>query len=84
MYSVCDNECNYYLMIDLIVDYRNNYKAITVPYEKVFCRGCSFMRISIVGWQLCAQCRDGPTSWNSLKYLKESRPVETEEYTVAK
>ena len=50
MYSVCDNECNYYLMMELIVDYRNNYKAITVPDKKVVHRGCSFMRISIVGW----------------------------------
>ena len=33
-----------------------------------------------MGWQLCVQWRDGSTSWQYLKDLKESHPVDTAEY----
>ena len=38
-----------------IVDYQKNYKAITVPDQKVVHRGQRFMRRSTVGCQLCVQ-----------------------------
>ena len=41
------------------------------------------MRKSTVGWKLCVQWRDGSTSWQELKDLEESHPVETAEYTMS-
>ena len=41
------------------------------------------MRRSTVGWQICIQWRDGSTSWQALKDLKDSHPVEIAEYSVA-
>ena len=67
MYAACDGSGNDYLMMNSIVDYRNNYKATTVPYQKVVHRGQSFMQRSTVVWQLCVQYRDGSTSWQALK-----------------
>ena len=35
------------------------------------------------GWSLCVEWKDGSTSWEKLSMLKESNPVETDEYAVA-
>ena len=74
---------NKYLMMDSIVDYRKSDKSISFSSQKVVHRGRSFMRKFTVGWKLCFQWRDGSTSWQALKYLKESHPVETSEYALA-
>ena len=65
------------------MDYRKNHKAVTVPDQKVVHRGQSFMWRSTVGWQLCAQWRDGSTSWQALKDLNDYNSVETAKYAVA-
>jgi hypothetical protein len=39
--------------------------------------------MSTAGWQLCCQWHDGSTSWESLKLLKESHPIETAEFAVS-
>ena len=82
MYVACDDSGNEYVMVDLIVDYRNNYKAITVPDQKVVHRGRRFMRRSNVGCQMCVQWRDSSTTWKALKDIKESHPIERAEYVV--
>ena len=38
MYASCDDSENEYLMMESIVEYQNNYKAITVPNQKVLHR----------------------------------------------
>ncbi len=40
----------------------------------------TYLKRSIVGWQLCCQWKDGSTSWENLAYLKESHPIETAKY----
>ena len=55
MYVVCDDDRNKYLMIDSIVDYSKNNKAVTIANQKVLHRGQNPMRWSTVGWQLCLQ-----------------------------
>ena len=75
MYAACDDSRNENLMMDSVVDYRKSNKAISVSSQKVVHRGRSFMRQSIVGWQLCVEWRDGLTSWQLHKDMKESRLV---------
>ena len=70
-------------MMDFILDHQKNDKDITVPDQKVVHRGGRFVQRSNVGWQLCVQWRDSLTSWQALKDLKDSHPVETAEYAVA-
>ena len=41
------------------------------------------MRRSTAGWQVCAQWKDGSSSWQKLSDFKESHPVKTAEYAVA-
>jgi hypothetical protein len=36
------------------------------------------------GWHLCVEWKDGSMSWEHLADLKESNPVEVDEYVVAK
>jgi hypothetical protein len=41
------------------------------------------MRRNTVGWHLCVQWFDGSTSWQSLKDLRETYPLQVAEYAVA-
>ena len=52
MYDACDDSGNYYLIMDSIVDYWNNDKAITFTDQKVFLKGWRFMWQFTVGCQL--------------------------------
>jgi hypothetical protein len=46
--------------------------------------GCTHLKRSTIGWQVCCQWKDGSTSWENLADLKESHPIETAEYAVTK
>jgi hypothetical protein len=84
MYSQCDIEGNQYLLLDIFVDFRKSDKALTIPQqESVDHAGRVRRRMTTAGWQLCCQWRDGSTSWESLKLLKESHPIETAEFAVS-
>ena len=63
MYAACDDSGYDYLIMELIVDHRNNDKAVTVSDQKVVHRGHSFMWKYTVGWQLCVQWIYGLTTW---------------------
>ena len=49
IYAACDDSGNEYLMMESIVDYWNNDKSVTVPYQKVVHKGQSFMKRSTAG-----------------------------------
>ena len=83
MYASCDDDGNEYLLLDSIVDHRKNDKAISIADQKIVHKGRQSIRRTTAGWQLCIQWKDGSTSWQSLKDLKESHPVETAEYSIA-
>ena len=70
-------------MMDSIVGYQKNNKDTSVSSHEVVHRGRSFMWRSTVGWQIYVQWRYGLPSWQALKDLKESHPVDTAEYAVA-
>ena len=42
------------------------------------------MRKTTVGWKCNIKCRDGTTTWVSLKDLKESNPIEVAKYVTAR
>jgi hypothetical protein len=45
-------------------------------------RGCQHPKRTTQGWQLCAKWRDGSTSWENLKHLKEANPIEAAKYAI--
>ena len=59
MYAACGGSGNQYLIMEFIVDYQNNDKAVTFPYQKVVHRGRIFMRKSTVVWNICVKQRGG-------------------------
>ena len=41
------------------------------------------LRKTTQGWKLCIEWKDGSTTWEPLKDLKEFNPIEVSEYAVA-
>ena len=82
MYASCDNQGNEYLLFDSIVDHKKNDRALTAATQPIMHNGHKSLRQSTIGWYLCVQWLDGSTSWQSLKDLKESYPIEVAEYAV--
>jgi hypothetical protein len=41
------------------------------------------LRKTTQGWKLCIEWKDGSTTWEPLKNLKESNPIEVSEYVIA-
>jgi hypothetical protein len=82
MYAQCDDDGNEYLLFDCIVDHKKSDKALTNATQGFSHNGKECMRRSTVGWHLCVQWLDGSTSWQSLRDLKESYPLQVAEYAV--
>ena len=82
MYALYDDNGNEYLIFDCIVDHKRNDKALTNKTQFMSHNGKECMRRGTAGWHLCVQWLDSSTSWQSLKDLKESYPLEVAEYAV--
>jgi hypothetical protein len=83
MDSQADEEgCQCNILTELI-DHRKNADALSPDDSHVTVRGKQHPKRTTKGWQLCVQWRDGSTSWEDLKNLKEANSIETAEYTVA-
>ena len=69
-----------------IVDHKMDSKAAVAQKDKyhVTPRGRRKRRITTKGWKLKVLWKDGSEAWIPLKDLKESHPVETAEYAVAR
>jgi len=84
LYSQLDSEGHHFVLLEDIIDYEKNEDA--VPYENRFMisnNGNIHKRCTTKGWSLCVLWKDGSTSWESLKDLKESFPIQVAEYTVS-
>ena len=83
MYTSCDADGNKYILFDSFVDYKSILKAVTKENQRIVHNGRNSLCQSTVGWHLCVQWKDGSTSWQSLRDLKEAYPVAIAEYAVA-
>ena len=77
MHAACDDDGNDYLMVESIVHYQNNDKAVIIADQKVVHPDRNSMWRSTVECQLCVQFRYGSTSCQSLRDLKELHQLET-------
>jgi hypothetical protein len=83
IYSQVDDDGRRLLLLGEILDHRHDNTAIK-PDDKFITHGANrSLRRTTQGWYLQIQWRDGTTSWEALRNLKESNPVEVAEYAVA-
>ena len=83
MWTQCDEEGNQFLLLDAIVDWSKDSSAVEDADKYVTVRDRRSLRQTTKGWKLCAQWKDGSTSWERLSDLKESNPVEVAEFAIA-
>ena len=83
LYSQVDDEGFQYLLIDAIIDHQRDGSAIHADDGFVTVNGKRCPKMTTKGWKLCVQWKDGSTTWEPLKDLKESNPIEVAEYAVA-
>ena len=84
MYASCDQEGSEYLLFDCIIGHKKSDKALTAETQSLICNGWKSMRRTTVGWHIFVQWLDRSTSWQTLKDLKESYPVDVAKYAVFK
>ncbi len=82
MYASWDADGNNYILSDSYVDYKSNQKATTKDDQQFVHNGHNSLCQSTIRWHLCVQWKDGSTSWQSLKDLKEAYPVAVTENAV--
>jgi hypothetical protein len=84
IYSQLDSEGYRYTMMEEITDFKKDDSA--VPSEERYVVGPNgniHKRRTTKGWYLCVMWKDGSTSWEPLKNMKESFPVQVAEFTVS-
>jgi hypothetical protein len=70
-YLQCDPDGNQYVLLEEIVDHQCLPAAIKLSDQKIVrADGKTYLKHSTIGWQLCCQWKDGPTSWDNLADLK--------------
>jgi hypothetical protein len=82
MYAQCNQGGNQYVLFDCFVDFDKSLTAIFLGDQKIVVKGCPSKHHNMYGWRICCQWKDGSTTWESLKDLKESHPLDMAEYAV--
>ncbi|MGH3054233.1 MAG: reverse transcriptase domain-containing protein, partial [Gaiellaceae bacterium] len=84
LYAQVDDEGNQYLILKEIIDYNKDHSAISKDDMYTYSsNGNQIKRRTTKGWKLCILWKDGSTTWEPLRNLKESNPVEVAEFAVA-
>ena len=80
-----DSDGLHHQLLEGILDHSNDKRSIEKK-DKYFVSksGRRSMRKTTVGWKFNIKWRDGTTTWVSLKDIKESNPIEVEEYVTAR
>jgi hypothetical protein len=84
MFAQVDSEGNQFLLLQEITDHKKDHSAIPISEGTVQgANGQAKPKVTTKGWFLLVQWKDGSISWENLKDLKASNPVEVAEYAVA-
>ena len=85
IFAQVDDEGHRHVLLDSIADHRTNGKQVTVDNAFITSsNGGKRRRETTKGWEILVQWKDGSTSWECMKDVKESYPVQLAEYSVAK
>jgi hypothetical protein len=82
MYAQCDLGGNQYVLFDCFVDLNKSLTAISLTDQNTIVKGRPSKDCNTYGWKICCQWKDGSMTWESLKDLMESLPLEMAEYAV--
>jgi hypothetical protein len=83
MFAQCNLGGNQYVLLDCFVDFDKLSTAISLADQTIVVKGCPSKRCKNThGWKICCQSKDGSTTWESLKDLKEFHPLEMAEYAI--
>ncbi len=83
LYSQIDSEGQQYVLMDEILDWMQTDDAIDEHNVlHILYNGNMHPRQTTQGYLLCVQWKDGSTSWENLKDLKEVYPVQLAEYVI--
>ena len=85
LFSQIDDEGNRFVLLDSIMDHRVDGTQVKKDQEftKRGERGL-VRRETTKGWEILVQWKDGSTTWEALKDMKECYPVQVAEYAVLK
>ena len=83
IYEQLDDAGRKYRLIDEIIDHRKDNSAMSHEASKYTFRGRTHQKRTTRGWFLCVQWKDGSMSWEHLRDLKNSNPVEVAEYCIS-
>ena len=84
MISQCDPDNNQFLLMKVTTDHCKDQTAVTDADRYVIVKGTQYPHKTTKGWQMCVTWQDGTMSCEQLSDLKESFPMETTEYAMAK
>jgi hypothetical protein len=79
MYAQCETGGNQYVLLDCLVDFDKSSTAISLADQNIVMKGRPYKCRNTYGWKICCQWKDGSTTWESLKDLKESHLLEMAE-----
>ena len=83
LFALVDEEGHRHLILDSIVDHRKNDAAVIKEDAFVVSsNGIKRRRETTKGWEMLVQFKDGSTTWNKMKDIKDSYPVQLAEYAV--
>jgi hypothetical protein len=91
MFAQVDDEGHQYLLLSKITDHKKDNRVVPVSSgmtcsANTTCsaNGWEVPKVTRTrGWKLLVQWKDGSTSWEHLKDIKESNPIKVAEYAVA-
>ena len=83
LFSQIDAEGRRYILLDEIVDIRNDGSQLKEENAFVVSANGVKRRIETTrGWEVCLKWKDGTTTWNKLKDVKDSYPIQLAEYAL--
>jgi len=83
IYARIDDQGFTKFYLDEIIDHQKGGDAVTMDNATFTLNNRVLPKRTTRGWKLLVRWKDGTTSWESLKELKESNPLEVAEYAVA-
>ena len=84
MYAQVDDEGKQFLLLEEITDHKKNNTAISIENgTTTSANGRQVPKVTTQGHFLLVKWKDGSMSWEKLKDLKESNPIEVAEFAVA-
>ena len=81
--SQVDDEGRHHLLLEAAVDHIKDETAVPIDDGCIVSKGNHRCKLSTKGWKLRVKWKDGSASWEALKDMKESNPVEVAEHAVS-